>query len=262
MARSVLVIYPHWPPSNLVGVHRVRLLVNEMPDLGWSPIVLTVHEDDYEEPHATGSEALVVKDIEVIKVRARKPSEDCRKTAGRRHRAAGMGSALRTKAFELAMTREIDFVWFSLPSWYPCLFGPALNRKFRIPYAMDYQDPWVHDVAAQYKWYHRAQWTVRLARFLEPRALRRVAFLSAINQDYMAGPVARHQRIQGLPNLEVQLGFSQRDHEAAPSDIQPPWPSDKKVILYAGAYWEQGAPLFRELLEALAQVKGSTRHRF
>ena len=31
----------------------------------------------------------------------------------------------------------------------------------------------------------------------------------------------------------------------------------RKVILYAGAYWEQGAPLFRELLEALAQVKES-----
>ena len=71
--RTVLVIYPHWPPSNLVGVQRVRLLVNEMPDLGWNPIVLTVHEDDYEEPHAIGSEALVSKDIEVFKVRAQRP---------------------------------------------------------------------------------------------------------------------------------------------------------------------------------------------
>ncbi|MDA8695954.1 hypothetical protein N9L83_03285 [Flavobacteriales bacterium] len=256
MVRSVLVIYPHWPPSNLVGVHRVRLIVNEMPDLGWRPIVLTVHEDDYEEPHAIGSEALVSEDIEVVKVRARRPL-----IIGGKRLVGDIGlrawSALRTKAFELASTRDIDFVWFSLPSWYPCLFGPALHRKFGIPYAIDYQDPWVHDVAAQYKWYHRAQWTVRLARFLEPMALRRVAFLSAINQDYMAGPVARHQRIQRLPNLEVQLGFSQKDHEAAPSDIQPPWPSDKKVILYAGAYWEQGAPLFRELLEALTQVNES-----
>lgn len=254
--KTVLVIYPHWPPSNLVGVHRVRLLVNKMPALGWNPIVLTVHEDDYEEPHAAGSGALIATDIEVIKVRARRPL----KIAGRRLvgdlglRAWG---ALRKEAFELAKTRDISFVWFSLPSWYPCLFGPALHRKFGIPYAMDYQDPWVHNVAQQYKWYHRAQWTVRLARFLEPRALKRVAFLSAINRDYMAGPLARHQRIQDLPNLEVQLGFSRRDHEAAPSNIQPPWPSDKKVILYAGAYWEHGAPLFNELLEALAHLKES-----
>lgn len=254
--KTVLVIYPHWPPSNLVGVHRVRLIVNEMPALGWNPIVLTVHEDDYEEPHAAGSEALIATDIEVIKVRARRPL----KIAGKRL-VGDLGlrawSGLRKEALELAKTRDINFVWFSLPSWYPCLFGPALHRKFGIPYAMDYQDPWVHDVAKQYKWYHRAQWTVRLARFLEPRALKRVAFLSAINRDYMAGPVARHHRIQDLPNLEVQLGFSRRDHEAAPSDIQPPWPSGKKVILYAGAYWEHGAPLFRELLEALTHLKES-----
>ena len=122
MVRSVLVIYPHWPPSNLVGVHRVRLLVNEMPDLGWNPIVLTVHEDDYEEPHATGSEALVYKDIEVVKVRARRPL----KIAGKRL-VGDIGlrawSALRTKAFELASdTRNrLRLVFLtllvSLPLW-------------------------------------------------------------------------------------------------------------------------------------------------
>ena len=252
--KTLLVIYPHWAPSNLVGVHRVRLLVNEMPALGWTPIVLAVHEDDYEEPPAPGSEALVSSDVEVIKVRARKPLT----IAGKRL-VGDIGlrgwTALRRKALELAASRTIDFVWFSLPSWYPCLFGPDLHRRFGIPYAVDYQDPWVHQVAEQYSWFHRARWTKRIAQVLEPRALRNVAFLSAINEDYMAGPLTRYPRIRDLPNLEVQLGFSPRDHEAAPTDIHPPWPSGKKVIVYAGTYWEQGAPLFRELLEALARVK-------
>ena len=254
MARTVLVIYPHWPPSNLVGVHRVRLVVNEMPNLGWNPIVLTVHEDDYEEPHALGSECLVSPDVEVIKVRARKPLT----LAGKRL-VGDIGlrgwTALRRKALELASSRTIDFVWFSVPSWYPCLFGPELHRRFGIPYVVDYQDPWVHEVAEQYGWFHRAQWTNRLAHVLEPRALRDAAFLSAINQDYMAGPLTRYPWVRDLPNLEVQLGFSAQDHEAAPTDIRPPWPSGKRVVLYAGTYWEQGAPLFRELLEALARVQ-------
>ena len=105
--------------------------------------------------------------------------------------------------------------------------------------------------------FHRARWTHRVAQVLEPRALRNAAFLSAINQDYMAGPLTRYPWVRDLPNLEVQLGFSPRDHETAPSDIHPPWPSDKRVILYAGTYWEQGAPLFRELLEALAQIQNA-----
>ena len=254
MARTVLVIYPHWPPSNLVGVHRARLLVNEMPELGWHPIVLTVHEDDYEEPRAPGSECLVSPEVEVIKVRARKPLT----IAGKRL-VGDIGlrgwTALRHKAMELASSRAIDFVWFSLPSWYPCLFGADLRRRFSIPFAVDYQDPWVHQVAEQYGWFHRARWTNRLAQILEPRALRHAAFLSAINQDYMAGPLTRYPWVRDLPNLEVQLGFSPRDHEAAPTDIRPPWPSGKRVILYAGTYWEQGAPLFRELLEALARIQ-------
>jgi len=252
--KTLLITYPHWPPSNLVGVHRVRLLVNEMPDLGWHPIVLTVHEDDYEEPPAPGSERLASPNVEVIKVRARKPLT----IAGKRL-VGDIGlrgwTALRHKALELASSRTIDFVWFSLPSWYPCLFGPELHRRFGIPYAVDYQDPWVHQVAEQYGWFHRARWTKRLAQILEPRALRNAAFLSAINKDYMAGPLSRYPWVRDLPNLEVQLGFSPRDHEAAPSDIRPPWPFGKKVILYAGTYWEQGAPLFRELLEAIARVK-------
>ena len=252
--KTLLVIYPHWPPSNLVGVHRVRLLVNEMSSLGWHPIVLTVHQDDYEGPPASGSEVLVSRDIEVIKVRARKSLT----VAGKRL-VGDIGlrgwTALRRKALELASSRTIDFAWFSLPSWYPSLFGPELHSRFGIPYAVDYQDPWVHEVAAQYGWYHRAQWTNRLAQILEPRALRNVAFLSAINQDYMAGPLTRYSNVRDLPNLEVQLGFSPRDHEAAPLDILPPWPAGKKVVLYAGTYWEQGAPLFREVLEALVQVK-------
>ena len=254
--KTLLIIYPHWPPSNLVGVHRVRLVVNEMPDLGWHPIVLTVNEDDYEEPHALGSECLVSPDVEVIKVRAQKPLT----IAGKRL-VGDIGlrgwTALRRKALELASSRTIDFIWFSVPSWYPCLFGPVLHRRFGIPYAVDYQDPWVHEVAEQYGWFHRARWTHRLAQVLEPRALRNAAFLSAINQDYMAGALTRYPWIRDLPNLEVQLGFSLRDHEAAPTDILPPWPAGKRVALYAGTYWEQGAPLFRELLEALAQIQNA-----
>ena len=47
--KRMLIIQPHWPPSNLVGVHRVRLIANEMHGLNWKATVLAVHEDDYEE---------------------------------------------------------------------------------------------------------------------------------------------------------------------------------------------------------------------
>ena len=58
--KTLLVIYPHWPPSNLGGSPPRAITGERDADLGWHPIVLTVHQDDYEEPPAPGSEVLGV----------------------------------------------------------------------------------------------------------------------------------------------------------------------------------------------------------
>lgn len=254
---KVLIIYPHWPPSNLVGVHRVRLIVNELGDCGWEPIVLTVDERDYEEGLAVGSDVLVNDDVRVIKVRARSPFH----LKGKRL-IGDIGlrgwHALKREANRILQQGDIDFMWFSLPSWYPCLFAKSLQRRHGVPYAIDYQDPWVHEPAPQYGPFHRTRWTVRLARCLEPNVLNSAAFISAINKSYMAGPIERTPNLKGKPNVALQLGFSERDHARPAQKLPSPWPEGKRTLLYAGAYWEQGAPLFDNLLEAwsLGQASG------
>src|SRR5438270_10450770 len=47
--RRVIIIAPHFPPSNLASVHRSRLFAQHLPAFGWEPIILTVHEKFYEE---------------------------------------------------------------------------------------------------------------------------------------------------------------------------------------------------------------------
>ena len=46
---KLLIIYPHWYPSNLAGVHRSRLVGNYLHELGWTPLILTVKQEYYEE---------------------------------------------------------------------------------------------------------------------------------------------------------------------------------------------------------------------
>ena len=62
MSKTILIIYPHFPPSNLAGVHRPRLFAQHLPFFGWTPVVLTVHENYFEEmpdcPGASGVSAL------------------------------------------------------------------------------------------------------------------------------------------------------------------------------------------------------------
>lgn len=247
--KTLLVIYPHWPPSNLVGVHRVRLLVNEMPAQGWKPIVLTVDPDDYEEPHAKGSERLVAEGIEVHYVRAR----PVLRVIGKRT-IGDLGlrawHALKQRAHELCADGVVDAIWFSLPSWYPCLMGPNLHRRHGIPYAIDYQDPWIQTRTGTGRWWHRSRWTGFAARWLEPLALRQVAFLSAINEAYMAGPLEKHHHLRGKPHVAIQLGYSERDHQISLPDLTSPWDDEERVLLYAGTYWAQGSPLFEEVLMA------------
>ena len=47
--KNILIISPHFPPSNLASVHRSRIFAKHLPAFGWSPIILTIHEKFYEE---------------------------------------------------------------------------------------------------------------------------------------------------------------------------------------------------------------------
>ena len=47
--KKVIIVSPHFPPSNLAAVHRARLFAKHLPAFGWKPIVLTVHYKHYEE---------------------------------------------------------------------------------------------------------------------------------------------------------------------------------------------------------------------
>lgn len=254
--RSVLIVYPHWPPSNLAGVHRVRLIANALPDHGWHPIILTVDEQDHEENLDPLLTQLVRPEVEVIKVRARAPW-----TAFGKRIAGDLGlrswTALKKKSADLLKTRNIDFIWYSLPSWYPCLAGPSLAKSFGTPFAIDYQDPWIYEPAPHLSWFHRERWVLRAARILEPFALRKCAFISAINEDYMEGPLERHPELRSKPNTNIQLGFDPNDHNQDLTGVDVPWSPSDRVLLYAGTYWPQGEPLFDLMLEAVSKLRST-----
>ena len=73
--KKILIIYPHFPPSNLAGVHRPRLFASHLKSFGWEPIILTVHEDFYEEELDWNLHSLLPKDLRIEKVNAFKVSK-------------------------------------------------------------------------------------------------------------------------------------------------------------------------------------------
>lgn len=252
--KRILIIYPHWPPSNLVGVHRVRLIANELPELGWDTTVLTVDERDYEEELSPDTERLVSKRLQVVKVRARKPIH----IFGQRLIGdIGLRGwfALRSKARELLKQGAYDFIWFSMPSWYPSLMGRGLHDAYTVPFGIDYQDPWIYDLPSDRVRFNRENATIWLARILEPLALRQVALVSGISEGYLSGVLNRHPELQSIPKATCQLGYSKSDHHIELPSFKLPFDSAKRTYVYAGAYWAQGQPLFEEFLLAVKQAK-------
>ena len=66
----ILIISPHYPPSNLAAVHRTRLFAQHLPELGWEPIILTVHKKYYEEELDWELHKLIPTSQRIVKVNA------------------------------------------------------------------------------------------------------------------------------------------------------------------------------------------------
>jgi glycosyltransferase involved in cell wall biosynthesis len=255
--KRMLLILPHWPPSNLVGVHRVRLIANELYSLGWQATVLTIDERDYEEKLATETLQLVAPEIEVIKVRA----NPVKSFFGKRL-VGDIGlrgwKPLRRRARTILAEGNVDFIWFSLPSWYPALMGRGLAKMYGVPFGIDYRDPWVYELASNKKGLNRATFTILAARILEPLALRSVSIVSGVSEGYVEGVKQRYPKLANVPFVTFQMGFSKRDHFINLPHFTPPFTGEKRTYVYAGAHWSMGAPLFSLWLRALAQLNKKT----
>ena len=251
--KRMLIIHPHWPPSNTVGVHRVRLISNALHEFGWKAVVVTIDENDCEEPIALDTNQLVEPEVEVFKVRA----NPVKKILGKRL-IGDIGirgwQAMRRKAKEILEQEQINFIWFSLPSWYTPLMGSGLSRQFKVPFGMDYRDPWVYELADHQKGLNRATFTVAIARILEPIALRNIAIISGVSEGYLAGVKERYRKMQTVPSVTFQMGFSRRDHFINLPDFHPPFKQGKRSYVYAGAYSPNWTPLFTLWLKALARI--------
>ena len=166
--KKILIISPHYPPSNLAAVHRSRLFSQHLPAFGWNPIILTVHEDFYEEALDWNLHKLITYNQRIEKVSAIK--------VGKPRLVGDIGLRayfqLRRRALELIRAEKIDFVYIPIPSFYTALLGPYLFKRTGIPYGIDYIDPWVHQFPGSERIFSRHWFSTQLANILEPIAVK------------------------------------------------------------------------------------------
>ena len=122
--KRILIISPHFPPSNLAAVHRSRLFAQHLPEFGWQPLVLTVHEDYYEEKLDWNLHKLLPQGLKIEKSKAFKV------TKPRLIGDIGLRAFfhLYKNAKEIIKRESIDFLYIPIPSFYVALLGRWLHK--------------------------------------------------------------------------------------------------------------------------------------
>jgi hypothetical protein len=206
----ILIITPQYPPSNLAAVHRSRLFAQHLYSFDWEPIILTVHEEFYEEQLDWNLHALIPSNQQIEKTDAYKI------TKPRLIGDIGLRAyfQLRRRALELINLKKIDFVYIPIPSFYSALIGPYLYKKTGVKYGIDYIDPWVHEFPGSDKYLSRHWFSTHLAKFLEPIAVKYVSLITGVSEGYFKPVLERnpHLKLQAV-TAAMPYGGEEADHE-------------------------------------------------
>jgi hypothetical protein len=249
--KNLLIIYPHWVPSNLAGVHRPRLLANFLSKFGWHPIVLTVKSEYYEEPLDPDIHRTVASDIEVHYVDAR--------PVGKRMRVIGdiglrAWPFIKKRALELIDEKQPHFIWIPIPSFYMALMGRVLHEKSGVPYGIDYIDPWVRDISNRRNL--RSITSLWLASLLEPYAVSRASLISGVSQAYYQPVLIRNFNKRPVHQLAFPYGFDPKDHQIVLENLPMPWSeSVTKPLIYAGAFLPNAHLFIEALFKSIAALR-------
>jgi len=254
--KHLLIIYPHWPPSNLAGVHRSRLISNFSTDFGWKTTLLTVDEQYYEETLDPDIERLVSQDIEVHKVAA----YSVLKVFGKRLIGdIGLRGWLqmRQKMLDLIEAEHFDFIWIPIPSWYTSLLGRVAWKRHRVPFGIDYIDPWVYQLTERDGPLTREWWTIQVARRLEPLAIHDAKLISGVAKEYYRPALERVFKKKHPRPIDVAMpyGFDPSDHVVEPAHLISPWGDEtSQYLLYAGAFLPHSELFMRKLFSSLKKL--------
>jgi hypothetical protein len=234
--RNILIISPHFPPSNLAGVHRSRLFAQHLPSFGWKPIILTVHEKYYEEKLDDNLLKLLGSDLRIEKVKAF--------PVGPLRIIGDIGLRgffqLYRKAKEIITSEKIDFLYIPIPSFYTALLGRLLHTSTGIHYGIDYIDPWVHQFPGSEKIFSRHWFSTKLALILEPVAVKKASLITGVAEGYYKGVIERNPELKGNCIFgAMPYGGEEADHNFVRSNsVRPylfPETSSKYRFVYAGA---------------------------
>jgi len=218
--RRVLIVSPHFPPSNAPDHQRVRIALPFFKDFCWLPTVLTVDARRVNGARDPLLEQTLPWGLQVTRTAALRPNWT---------RLLGVGSLayraqpyLRRAGDALLREGNFDLVLFSTTVFPVMALGPRWKKKFGVSYVLDFQDPWVSNYYAQHPErrppggrlkYGFAQW---LARRLEPAAVRGAGHVACVSPAYVSMLRARYSQLSESDFTVLPFAAPESDFEVLP----------------------------------------------
>lgn len=212
MNKRVAIIAADFVPSSLPPALRIRFFANHLPDFGWNPIILSTAPEYYDWAVDDRNNHLLSEDLQVFRTAA---------MSVKQARMLGFGCiGFRSlyqhwrKLVELHRQQPFDLVFISVPPYFSILLGRLCAMRLKIPYVIDFIDPWVTD----YYWTvprseRPPRWQVYdfISRVLEPFALKSVAQITAVSQGTMTPLLERYRWLTLSQMTEIPYGIEPSD---------------------------------------------------
>jgi len=224
---------------------------------GWRACVLSVAPRFYEEALDPELAELVPARLEVVRTRAL-PTRPIRLVGDLGLRA--LWWQYRALA-RLIKQRRVDLVYIPIPPNFSALLGPLVHRRYGVPFAVDYIDPWVHPWPGCEVPLSKAWCAFWLGRLLEPPVLRRARLVTGVAAGYYEGALRRSPWLDPSRCVAMPYGAEESDFGFLDRQPRPPFlfdPHDgNRHIVYAGAM----LPRAYSTLEAVFRAVRALRER-
>jgi len=263
--KKVLIVSPHFTPISAADMQRARLALPWFRQYGWEPVVLAV-EPELVEAAAIDPilEETYPHDIRIVRVRG---------IPHRLTRPFRLGSlwlrcgyALRRAGDKLLHSEKFDLILLTNTEFPSFLLGPRWLKKFKVPYILDYIDPWINDY---YKNTNTPPPGGKLkyalsqmkAKRHEPLVIREAAAVIAVSSSYGPELCARYPALDSSKTYHIPFGTEPADIELALKNppVSSLIPSEKGRInfVYTGRAATDMARSLRLLFRAFYKYKGS-----
>lgn len=231
--KQLFIIAPHFPPSALPPSQRVRLLIRNCKKFGYYPHAYTVNSYYREEANDEWMYELLGNDYTVTELKCL----DQRKT--RKFKIGDLGLRMLPflifKLIKDAKKIKADFILYPVPPWYILIAAPIVKWFTKVPYGIDFIDPWVHDEAAENRnfKYKASQF---IARSLEKWVCKNASVIFSVSEGINQNLKRRHPILQNIPMIAVPYGAEENDFSVLAKQMATPR-NGKFTIRYIGAIW-------------------------